>query len=55
MPLDVSTLFDVLKQLADNKHMKVTVTESLKSSAIAGAGVFAGAMLGGPPGILVGN
>ena len=55
MPLDVQTLFEVLAKLADEKQMRVTVSEAAKSGVIAGAGVFAGALLGGPPGILIGR
>lgn len=54
MPLDVCSMFEVLEKLADEKQMRVTVSEAAKGGAIAGAGAFAGALLGGPPGILIG-
>ena len=54
MPLNIQTLFEVLQKFADEKQMRITVSEAAQSGFIAGAGAFAGALLGGPPGILLG-
>lgn len=55
MPVEINDVMAVLCQLADEENLRVTVTEALKGGAIAGAGAFVGALLGGPVGMAAGK
>ena len=55
MPLSVSEVMRLLSQFAEEKELKLTVTQSARGAAIAGGGAFVGGLLGGPVGIVVGE
>lgn len=55
MPIKQEEILGICKQLAEQEHMKVCVTESAKGACIAGGCALLGGLLGGPPGLAVGK
>ncbi|CAD5121979.1 unnamed protein product [Dimorphilus gyrociliatus] len=55
MVIRVDEIMEILQTVAKEQNMKVTIKEGLKGAVLAGTGAFGGAMLGGPPGIIIGS
>ncbi|XP_075227021.1 protein C19orf12 homolog [Lycorma delicatula] len=55
MPVNQHEIIGVLAQLAEEREIKVAVTESLKGAALVGAATFIGGILLGPLGLAAGG
>ena len=53
--VDVSDVIDVLGILANERNLRVTVSESLKGGLLTGATTVVGGLLGGPVGLAIGS
>lgn len=54
MPVDYQDILQVIQQLSENRHIKVTVKESIKGAGLVAGSAFAGSILGGPVGLVIG-
>ena len=54
MVIDTDTIISVVRQVAGDEQIQLTVGNALKGAAISGAGSFVGALVAGPPGIAIG-
>jgi len=54
MPINSRELLSVVAQITEDRHVRVTVRESLKGGCITGATAAAGGILLGPIGLAVG-
>jgi nicotinamide mononucleotide (NMN) deamidase PncC len=54
MPINTRELLNVVSQLTENRHVRVTVSESLKGGCIAATTTAAGGIVLGPVGLAVG-
>lgn len=55
MPVNQEEIISVCQQLAEQEHLQVCVTQSLKGACIAGVSALAGGLLLGPPGLAIGK
>ncbi|XP_040832616.1 protein C19orf12 homolog [Ochotona curzoniae] len=55
MPVMVEDVMKLLCTLSEKRKMRVAFKHSLKGALVAGAVVFMGGLLGGPPGIVIGG
>ena len=55
MPFAVTEITEMLAKLAEEEQLRLSVTEAAKGGIIAGVCAFAGALVGGPVGIAVGE
>jgi hypothetical protein len=54
MPINTTEILSVVNQLAGNRQVRVTVTESLKGAGIAATTTAVGGIFLGPIGLAVG-
>jgi hypothetical protein len=54
MPINTSEILSIVSQLTKDRHVRVTVKESIKGGCIVGATTTGGALLLGPAGMLAG-
>jgi hypothetical protein len=54
MPINSRELLSVVSQLTEDRHVRVTITESLKGGCIAATTTTVGGILLGPVGLAVG-
>uniref|UniRef100_A0A8C9KY30 Uncharacterized protein n=1 Tax=Serinus canaria TaxID=9135 RepID=A0A8C9KY30_SERCA len=55
MPVRADDVMTLLSHVATVKGMKAAVSQSGRGAMLTGASAFVGGMLGGPPGIAVGE
>ncbi|NXK90863.1 CS012 protein, partial [Formicarius rufipectus] len=55
MPIPVDDVIQLLSRVSAEKGMKAAAKHSGQGALLAGASAFAGALLGGPPGIAIGG
>lgn len=55
MTIDTRELLDAVGALAEEQNVRVTIKHSAKGAVIGGAAIFAGGMLLGPIGLLIGG
>lgn len=55
MPVNQADIITVCKEVAEQQHLQVCVTESAKGACIAGGSALLGGLLGGPVGLGVGT
>jgi len=54
MPLNTKEILSIVTQITQNKHVRVTVRESVKGGCITGATAATGGLLLGPIGFVAG-
>ena len=54
MPINTSEILSIVSQLTKDRHVRVTVKESIKGGCIVGATTATGGILLGPIGLAVG-
>jgi hypothetical protein len=54
MPINTRELLDVVAQLTKNKHVRVTIKESLEGAGIAATTTLLGGLFLGPVGLAIG-
>jgi nicotinamide mononucleotide (NMN) deamidase PncC len=54
MPVNSREILNVVTELTENRHVRVTMKESLKGGCIAATTTIIGGLMLGPPGLAVG-